>query len=125
MAKLNTAQLKQLISAWVDRSPSFQGELNSHDVTDWSPSQWSRTSKVKINRDHLFGDYTEMYEILYDGGVMDDFSECGMAQKPDRPLEQLLGCFHRTFLHKQADCSVGIITDAADEKVVAWLAMID
>ena len=119
MPKQTTASLKVFIAQQANNSPTFRDELEAHDIEDVSPRRWSRTRKAKIRTDTL-----DDYAFIYDES-MKYMEADGMAMRPSCPAEQLVGCIERGFLHKEADCYVGIITDPSDHAVVSWFAQID
>jgi hypothetical protein len=121
MYKLTTAILKKNIESWVNQSPVFKGELLAHDIQRFGSNSWSRTFKRKIDASNV-NHFGYLYEA---NGIAQDFQSDGMASLPTRPLNNLVGCIERGFLHKEADCFISIITDPTDQTVVAWTAQVD
>ena len=121
---MKTADLKQFIVECVEASEEMRSELECHlededaDL-DNSAKMWKRSVKKKISPDTL-----NYYKFLYEDYTK-MFADEGMIMLPTRPLSELVGCIERVFLRKDMDALMGIITDPADEKIVAWFFQVD
>ena len=118
--KMTTAVLKKFIVSRIAASAVFKNELLDHEIDNVHPSRWSRNRKAKIKEGDL-----SRFAFMYEDGIAADLRDDGMANHPKLALHELVGCVERGFLHKDADCFVGIVTDPTDSHVVAWYAQVD
>ena len=105
----NTEDCKQFIEFLINRNHDLMEELQDHDVSSWLPKKWSRNGKQKIKTND---------KVQF---ILDRESDFMWLKNGTTTL---VNCTERLFLHKDADCLFGIITDINND-VVAWSMQID
>jgi len=120
---MNSADIKAYIALNVCTQPEVRMELEAHSIDDASAPRWKRTEKSKVKAEGL-PNWTYLWDIFH--------ANSGMLWVGDLTLETLKGCVARTFLWTPAseddeggDCCVGVVTNPADDEVVAWVVSVD